>query len=521
MIRLTLRFTLIVLVALCFSQVFAATIAVTSTDDTVSPGDGNVTLREAIISINTGNDLGDPDIAAQNPGLYGTNDTINFNITGAGVHTIAPASPLPDITKPVLIDGYTQPGSSPNTHALNAGIDAVLAIEIDLAASTGDLHIAAGADSTTIRGLVLNNRYDEISVEANNVTIAGNFIGTDESGTVGKHGTIGIVLQMLPNNLTVGGPAAADRNLISGHLFYGVELPLAGTTTGHLIQGNYIGTDITGTVSLDTPTSLQAGLVDMGGVSILGNLISGNSNLGVHTVAAITLQGNLIGTQRDGTNPLPNGTGPDSSGVFLQGAGSTVGGTVAGQANIIAFNYGAGVSVDYASSGNRISHNAIHSNVGLGIDLDGTGIPLPNDLGDVDTSHGNLGQNYPVLIAAVVTAGTAVVSGTINSKPTTTLRLEFFANAACNASGYGEGQTFIGSTDVTTDASGNASFGPLSLAGVPVGQAVITSTATSLAGDTSEFSKCMTDADQIFANGFDLGAYREADTRLGARARGA
>ncbi len=472
------------------TRLFAATVTVTSTADSVIAADGKVTLREAMTSINTGNDLGDSDIAGQSPGVYGVSDAIHFNIAAAGVHTIAPVSPLPAIAKPVLIDGYTQPGSSPNTHALNAGINAVLTIEIDLAASTDDLHVAAGADGTTIRGLVLNNRYDEISVAANNVTVAGNFIGTDTSGTIGKHGTFGIVVQSLPNNLTVGGPAAADRNLISGHLFYGVELPLAGTTTGHLIQGNYIGTDTTGTLSLDTPTSLQAGIVQLAGVSVLDNLISGNSGGGVQTVGAITLRGNLIGTQRDGISSLPTGLGANGFGVFLHGTGSVVGGSSAGQPNVIAFNLGPGVNANYDSSGNSISQNVIHSNSGLGIDIDGNGIPLPNDPGDTDTSHGNLGQNYPVLTAATTSGGTATISGTLNGVASRTFTLEFFANATCDASGYGQGQTYVGTANVSTDASGNASFGPLTFA-VPAAQSVITSTATNAAGNTSEFSQCL------------------------------
>ena len=144
-------------------------------------------------------------------------DTISFNIPGAGVHTI---TTLDDRSS-----SYHQSRPhrrlyttrvAPNTNALNAGINAVPQIELSMT-SGGDLHIAPGADGTTIRGLVINNRFDEISVVANNVTIAGNFIGTDPSGTVGKHGTIGIVVQSTASNLTVGGPAPADRNLISGH----------------------------------------------------------------------------------------------------------------------------------------------------------------------------------------------------------------------------------------------------------------------------------------------------------------
>jgi hypothetical protein len=223
----------------------------------------------------------------------------------------------------------------------------------------------------------------------------------------------------------------------------------------------------------------------MGAVSVLDNLIAGNTGGGVHTIGSTTLRGNLIGTKRDGTSALPNGYG-----VLLQGAGSTVGGSAAGQPNIIAFNTGNGVNVDYTSFGNRISQNSIYSNTALGITLTGTGVPLANDAGDPDSNAGNVGQNYPVITSASVVAGTASVSGTINSNASVSLHLEFFASAACDPSGNGEGQTFIGATDVSTDASGNASFGPLVFTGVPPGQAVITSTATSTTGGTSEFSQC-------------------------------
>ena len=103
---------------------------------------------------------------------------------------------------------------------------------------------------------------------------------------------------------------------------------------------------------------------------------------------------------------------------------------------------------------------------------------------------GNDGQNFPVITSAVVVGPNATVSGTLNSLASTQFRIEFFANAACGAQGHGQGQTFIGFTTVTTDGSGNASFGPLVFT-VPAGQAVITSTATDvLLGNTSEFSAC-------------------------------
>src|SRR5947209_8491362 len=105
-------------------RLMPAVITVTTVTDDLTPNDGSVSLREAITAVNAGNDLGDPDITAENPGTFGTNDTINFNIPGAGVQTInvgsaasASGIPLPNITKPVKIDGYTQPGASVNTLA--------------------------------------------------------------------------------------------------------------------------------------------------------------------------------------------------------------------------------------------------------------------------------------------------------------------------------------------------------------------------------------------------------------------
>src|SRR3954470_10796623 len=92
-----------------------ATVTVTANVDDLTPNNGSVSLREAITAINAGNSLGDPDITIQSPGTYGTNDTINFNIAGAGVKTIAPGSALPTITKPVKINGYSQGIATPNT----------------------------------------------------------------------------------------------------------------------------------------------------------------------------------------------------------------------------------------------------------------------------------------------------------------------------------------------------------------------------------------------------------------------
>src|SRR5262249_6333815 len=121
------------------------------------------------------------------------------------------------------------------------------------------------------------------------------------------------------------------------------------------------------------------------------------------------------------------------------------------------------------ATGNSISGNSIHDNGGLGIDLG----DIPYDAnGNVTTdpsqwaysapdgvtlndSQGHVGPNhfqkYPVLASAAATAAGTTVTGTLNSVPNTTFRIEFFANAAADPSGHGQGQTYLGFANVTTD----------------------------------------------------------------------
>jgi hypothetical protein len=347
------------------------------------------------------------------------------------------------------------------------------------------LFFSTGSDGSAVRGLAIRgSSSDLIESEASNLTVTGNFLGTDATGTAaGGGGGFGVRIDPPAVNATIGGPNPADRNLLSGNLGGGVILPFP-STSGHLIQGNYIGTDVTGTAALNAGTPL--GLRNIGGAAVIGNLVSGNLGGGIALFDNNVVQGNLIGTQRDGTSPLPNG---NFGGINLQGNGSTIGGAGAGQGNVIAFNVNSGIDSQTNVSGNRITRNSIYSNTALGITLLHTNTPLANDPGDADSVPGNHGQNYPVITSVGIASGTATISGTINSNASTALHLEFFANAACDPSGNGEGQSFIGAADVITDGSGNASFGPLAFP-VPVGQGVITSTATNSAGDTSEFSQC-------------------------------
>ncbi|MDQ3814350.1 MAG: hypothetical protein M3347_10415, partial [Armatimonadota bacterium] len=236
-----------------------------------------------------------------------------------------------------------------------------------------------------------------------------------------------------------------------------------------------------------------SGLTITGGNSVVRGLainrFQGNGIV-LQTNGGNVLQGNFIGTAGDGSTNLGN-TG---AGVLIDGVGSnTVGGLTPGASNLIAFN-GTGVRVlpggGNTGVSNAILSNSIHSNTGLGIDLGSDGVTANDDSGTPpDTDAGaNMLQNFPVLTSAVSSGGNTTIAGTLKSTPNSTFRLEFFTNNDCDSSGSGEGQTFLGSFAVTTDADGLANFNPTFASATAA--VSLTATATSADNNTSEFSPC-------------------------------
>src|SRR3989442_14054022 len=203
--------------------------------DNNSPAPGS--LREAII--NTNNSGG---------------GTINFNIPASDPNCNATTHvctittvirSLPDITAPVTIDGYTQPGASPNT--LAQGEDAVLLIELNGngVSSLSGLNITAGG--CTVRGLVINGFNNGIALfesAATNTHIEGNFVGTNAAGAVAVSNHTGIYFQRANGN-QIGGTDPAARNVISGNINYGILIENGGGAAGagNIIQGNYARTN--------------------------------------------------------------------------------------------------------------------------------------------------------------------------------------------------------------------------------------------------------------------------------------
>jgi hypothetical protein len=496
-----LSFTLPLLFTALTCGALAATITVTTTADS-----GAGSLRQAITDSNA------------SPGVV---DTIAFNITGpacAGVPavcTIKPATALPTVADPVIIDGYTQPGSSPNTLAI--GDDAVLLVELDGSlVSPNGIGFYVLANSTVIQGLVINRfSYTGIFIDATGGgtlgghTIRGNFIGTDPSGTLAVGcKTQGIFLRA-PNS-NIGGPNPGDRNVISANgasTSFGANVKLEGDfapVSGSALKGNYIGTNAAGTGALGGGAGIllyPGSEVAIGGSAAgQGNLISGNGDYGISmtydcvtALANNVIQGNRIGVDASGTNPLGNVQG----GIYLgcPSQNNQIGGTSVGAGNTIAHNgapgssVGAGVYLEStAGTGNQIRANLIFSNKSLGIAL-GSDSPLPNDPGDGDTGPNQL-QNFPIILSAVPGAGNTHITGKFNSTPSTTFQMDFYANAACSnfPREFLGGETYLGASPVTTDGSGHATI-DVTLPVATEAGARISATATDPAGNTSEFSQ--------------------------------
>jgi CSLREA domain-containing protein len=449
------------------------TVVVTNTNDS-----GAGSLRQAIFDSNA---------------TVGVKETITFNIAGAGVHTITPTSALPDITDPVIIDGYTQPTASANTLAV--GDDAVIKIEIDGTNLANVLNFIGG--NSTVRGLVIN-RYTStntaILFQTNgNDVVEGCFIGTDATGTTDLNtGSDGVFIGTANNR--VGGTTPAQRNIISGNDTFGIEITGSGAT-GNQVKGNYIGTNAAGTADLGNGSNgvhiFAAPNNTIGGTTVADrNVISGNDGSGVfignNTATGNIVRGNFIGTDATGASALGN-TG---NGVVINAApANKIGGTTTGAGNRIAFNGVGGVVVEASATNNAILGNAAFQNGSLGIDLGSDGVTA-NDANDADTGPNNL-QNFPVLTGTTKFGANTNVQGTLNSTASTAFTLQFFSNATCDASGNGEGRTFLGSANVTTNGSGNVSFNLTLPATVAAGE-VVTVTATDPNGNTSEFSACST-----------------------------
>ena len=292
------------------------------------------------------------------------------------------------------------------------------------------------------------------------------------------------------NNL-IGGTSPGAGNLISGNKQYGIYISDPGTSNNSVL-GNFIGPDVTGTNAIGDGgfgvgiwNSASGNFI--GGTNAgAGNLISGNPGfsygIALGGVIGNVVQGNFIGTDLTGTNALANGF----ANVAVEGGstGNFIGGMGAGAGNVIAFAVGPGVVMyDPNTTNDSIRGNSIFSNGGLGINFNNDGVTTnhtgflagPNDL-----------QNFPVITNAFGYAGSTIISGTLNSLPNGIFFIDVYRNPVADRSGYGQGQFYLGTVSVNTDGSGNATFALTNNTANYAGQS-FAATATSTGGNTSEF----------------------------------
>lgn len=357
-------------------------------------------------------------------------DSISFSFTGGGVHSIDVSTPLPLITDQLGIQG---PGPNQveitTSHGVAVGID-----------------FGAGSDSSSLTFVTINGFQTAVHVAAaRNVFVYNNNIGTDPTGMLAR-----------PN-----------------------------TTTGILIDGQ-------------AQATLEV------------NLVSGNP-VGVTVVdGAATDAGDSIGRNANNSGYLPNGTGilldgasfsvgypyptvagNTGDGIHIKGAGSNV--NISANTSIFA-NGGAGIAVEASARSNFFSGASIHDNGGLGIDLldaNGNYGVTPNDPGDADAGANDL-QNFPTgktgFPAPRLCNNGTLVDGGLDSLPNTQFKISLYQSPQCDPSGYGEGQQYVSSQTITTDATGHKDF-VFNLPTAIMGGWVVTLLADG-PGGTSEFSEC-------------------------------
>ncbi len=323
--------------------------------------------------------------ALQEANAHAGADTIEFNIPGAGIHTLQNGNNVEDT---VTIDGTTQPQGN---------------IEI---AGNGVFPLAFFTNNSVLRGVAAYGSSFAILLLGNGNIVEGNHIGFRADGTVpvgyGNFGSGlsfrgGVNQSLSGSNNLIGGTTVQARNVISN---CSSAFEMFGAGLGNIIRGNYIGTTPDGAAALpnrntvirvDSNTDLTLGGTTAGA----GNLISGNTasiTVSLGTVAAI-IQGNLIGTNAAGNQPLAN------SGVAIEVADNrpvTIGGTTAAARNVIAAN-ALGIRIGHDSGGgtviqgNYIGTNAAGTgalpNLGIGLQLSGTRAVT---VGGVASGAGNL-----------------------------------------------------------------------------------------------------------------------------------
>ena len=390
--------------------------------------------------------------------VAGQTFTVIQGTTSADARTITLLSPLPRITDPISIDGATQPGF------LGTPLIEINGINLRNNGGGNGLDITAG--SSTIRSLIVNrfsssNRDSAILLITNgNNVIEGCYIGPNSSGTQGFQPSgpdalsNGVSMRSSSNN-RVGGSTTAARNLVSGIDGNGVSI--SGGSTANLVQGNFIGVDVTGSASLGFQRIgvfiQNASGNSIGGETLTpgtppGNVISGNIDFGILMLDVANnnlVVGNLIGSNGNGTVAVPN----RNAGVFIYNPSelggqlnNTIGGTTTAARNVISGNNPYGIVLGEGATGTQVQGNYI------GTKASGSAA-LPNTYGITAT------QATGSTIGGVVDGARNVISG----NNLTGISIGFLNNGKLGGTGTTIQRNYIGTNFNATGPLANQADG--------------------------------------------------------------
>ncbi|HKJ82348.1 MAG TPA: carboxypeptidase-like regulatory domain-containing protein, partial [Ignavibacteriaceae bacterium] len=398
-------------------------------------------------------------------GDYSTNNIVggpdpnDRNIISGNGSLSAPGTPgtVPGTIHGIVLEGINCSHNSVQGNFIGTDLNG----EASLGNGGDGVQIRNGANNNTIGGInpgegnvISGNYVTAVAVYGNgtnNNFVCGNLIGLNANGTanIGHPGGTGVYLGLSASGNHIGGPSPGAGNFITGSGWAGVYANY--NALNNEIIGNYFGTDINKNAGISFSNNIGILLKDVSGFKI-GDTTSGASNLIANSINQGLLDSNVVNSPIVGNELINNG--------------------------------GTGIDIVSGTS-NSIFANSISGNGGLGIDLGNDGVTA-NDSLDADTGPNNL-QNFPVLISAGV--DDQIISGVLHSSPGASFKIEFFNSVTPDPSGYGEGETFIGSiSNVTTDVYGDAQFN-VYLPGKILYGKYFTSTATDAAGNTSEFSQ--------------------------------
>jgi CSLREA domain-containing protein len=444
---------------------FSTSIFVNTLADTATAGDTFCSLREAITNANlVGGGDGTGGDCA--PGLIGI-DTIEFAIPGVGPHTLSFADgvSLPAITQPVYLNGCTQTGATCAGNIEDYDLRIALdAREVPTGPSTVGLSLAAGSNGSTIRGIVLAGFTHPLRISSSNHLIERVYGGTNFAGTARAPRRCGRHCIYFAS----GSGTIVENSLFSASREQGLHFEPG--ATGNTVRSNRLGTTADGRSRLLSGDQ-AIGLNQADGNFIIENTIVGEIRMAFGAANSNVIQGNWIGTNPEGDD-LALGAG---IGIKVgTGSNNLIGGPGAGEANTIAY-HATGVTVGNAgttvASGNRIQRNSFVQN-GVGIDL----------IGDVNAGAGNNNIAAPSLAGAVIDAAgnLQVIVSAASAGEMEAFLAEFNRD---------EGSTYLPSVInyVTPGAEATFSLGSAAALGVSVGDDLV-ATITDGSDNTSEFT---------------------------------